>query len=185
MFSFAAECQAGAANGAFLNSIAAVKYQGWAAAGPTDRFAFASTARAMFSHGGLAPFLKGTKATVVRDAAFGITFELLRHVVSRRRPHVVDSPTAVFATNVGAAVCATVVSAPFNYVRNVQYASAPTATPTTVLAELRQLVCEVRVDASPWRTLQRKLRLGWGSLRVGVGMAIGAKVYEVSQNLLG
>jgi hypothetical protein len=188
---------AGALNGAILNSIASVKYQGWATAPKADQFAFVTTARRMYSSGGLEPFIKGTRATVARDAVFGVVYEVLRH-----SPVLMDglhsltssgspassvtlplSASAQFGLNLFAAVCATVVSAPFNYVRNIQYASQPNAPATSVTAELRRLIHEVRADAAPWQTLQRRLRLGWGSLRVGAGMAIGAKVYEVAQNI--
>jgi hypothetical protein len=186
---FLAGLLAGAANGALLNSIAAVKYQGWALAGPSDQFSFALTARQMYREGGWLPFFKGTRATVTRDAAFGVTYELLRHlpVLVARSTEVAPSystPSHQFLLNVSAAVCATMVSAPFNYVRNVQYASSPQAPPTTIMAELRTLYCEVCNDATPWRTLQRRLRLGWGSLRVGIGMAVGTTVFELAQTAM-
>jgi hypothetical protein len=183
---FLAGLLAGAANGALLNSIASVKYQGWAVAGPSDRFSFASTARQMYKEGKWSPFFKGTRATVTRDAAFGVTYELLRHLPTLMAQSNEGAPPRLtpshqFLLNVSSAVCATVVSAPFNYVRNVQYASSPQASHTTISAELRTLYREVCSDAAPWRTLQRRLRLGWGSLRVGVGMAVGTKVFELAQ----
>jgi hypothetical protein len=212
--------------------------------------------------GGLAPFLKGARATIARDAVFGIMcvdfhfgrmprvclivweipeysalymyacrYETLRHsqrlgaalgsladvcthayrnalglLPSASSPPAAATPTSVgaaalgttmpapastspqFATNVAAAVCATVASAPLNFVRNVQYASAVRDDPTSIAFELRRLVSEVRdsrgTATGPWRTLQLRLRLGWGSLRVGAGMAVGAKVYESAQDLL-
>ena len=190
---------AGAANGAALNSIAAVKYHGWATAGGERQFSFWSTARHMYCSGGVTPFVKGTRATVVRDSAFGVVYEVLRHSpllvasvasltsawsasASNASNSGANSATpSQFTLNMCAAVCATVVSAPFNYVRNIQYASDAAAAPTSVVAELGRLVREARADASPWQALQRRLRLGWGSVRVGAGMAVGAHVYESVQ----
>ena len=72
--------------------------------------------------------------------------------------------------------------------RNVQYASSVRDGPTSITFELRRLVSEVRgsrgTATGPWQTLQLRLRLGWGSLRVGAGMAVGAKVYESAQDFL-
>jgi hypothetical protein len=212
--------------------------------------------------GGLAPFVKGARATIARDAVFGVMcvdfhlvrmprvglilkstlehlalymnvrrYETLRHsqrlgaalgsladvcahayrnalglLPAASSPPAAATPTSAgaapletpmpapastspqFATNVAAAVCATVASAPLNFVRNIQYASPVRDGPTSIAFELRRLVSEVRdsrgTATGPWRTLQLRLRLGWGSLRVGAGMAVGAKVYESAQDWL-
>ena len=180
---------AGAANGACLNVIAAVKYQGWAVVGPGDKFSFLHTSRTMWRGGGVAPFLKGTRTTIVRDASFGVVYEVIRHspwLIARlggtELNHMHLTASMQFNLNLGAAICATVVSSPFNYVRNIQYASSPAAAPTTIWSELRAFAHEVRGSAAPWQAVQRRLRLGWGSLRVGVGMAVGTKVYELTQH---
>jgi len=71
-----------------------------------------------------------------------------------------------------AGVIATISSSPFNYARNRQYsfkASSDNRYPT-VWSSLQELQALWSVEK---RLVYTRLRIGWGSLRVGLGMAFG------------
>lgn len=81
-----------------------------------------------------------------------------------------------------AAICGTIVSSPLNYVRNIHYATHPkdTLRPSTDI--LRELVVEGRANGAMY--VVRQLRVGWGTLRVGCGMAVGGYVYGAMRALM-
>ena len=81
------------------------------------------------------------------------------------------------------ACVATVVSSPLNYVRNIQYAVDPTIgqRPEPARVILRKLWVQGRGCVTVFRRvawLQRQLRLGWGTARVGFGMAFSEQIYN-------
>ena len=80
---------------------------------------------------------------------------------------------------------ATIVSAPFNLVRNVQYATRSREKADTISTVLRDFMTETHRQQSAWkrtRFVQNRLRIGWGTVRVAIGMAFGHFVYD---NLMG
>lgn len=141
----------------------------------------------MFHHGGAKPFITGTFATVSRDMTFGGCFSVIRHGLQsninadasgtdRTREHKVW-------IDMIAAICGTVVSSPLNYVRNIHYATHPADHLRTTNDILGELLSQARkADFILDRVLfvQRQLRIGWGTLRVGCGMAVGSKIYSMA-----
>lgn len=85
--------------------------------------------------------------------------------------------------NLVSGMTATIVSSPINYVRNINYATPPSEAPKTALRILKDLVTEaaLREQSALERChfVQSRLRIGWGTARVGCGMAIGAKLYDM------
>jgi hypothetical protein len=76
---------------------------------------------------------------------------------------------------------ATILSSPLNYVRNVHYATEPSVKSKSTQRILKELWIESTKEGSivrRMRFLQTKLRIGWGTARVGCGMAVGSKIYE-------
>ncbi len=133
----------------------------------------------------------GSNATVQRDLIFGGIFALFRHqVIPAVFPSLdtrKETKRVHFVVNILAGSIATILSSPHNYVRNVHYATPPSQTPLPAYTILQSLVKDaIRQDS--WfksiRLLQNRLRLGWGTARVGCGMAFGAKIYEVLANEL-
>jgi len=156
---------AGAMNGILLHPLAVVKYKTW---GHLDeKRSFLSTARAMFSVGPRT-FFRALPTTILRDTVFGTTFTFGRR---RGKTH--------FLLDLTAAGCATVLSAPFNYIRNMQFAQN-ISQPLSVRAPVLLLLSEVR--AKPLGAglvhLSLRLQLGWGTLRVATGMAVMAEIYR-------
>ena len=129
---------AGGMNGMMLNQLATIKYHAW---GQEESTRFLAAARQM-SAGGLRPFFKGIGATAVRDVFFGVTYELLRndfYVVTRRPISGMKEAGKRATADLLAACAATLVSSPFNYVRNIKYATMPTLRPKTSYQILKEL----------------------------------------------
>ena len=81
-----------------------------------------------------------------------------------------------------AAGCATALSSPFNFARNVQFAQPLDQLPTSTLQALRALRLEVAAQpsaAASARFLAGRLYIGWGTLRVAGGMALTAQCFEL------
>jgi hypothetical protein len=219
---FAAGMIAGTINALLLNPLTAVKYQTW---GRTENRGVWTEALSMARAGSWRPFVKGLGPTILRDTAFGGTYTVLRlHIVQQQQQYNDDNEdhhhdgrrqVNTAAANFVAAALATVVSGPFNYVRNVQYGTpsgerAPTV--PKVLVELyretmavgQQVVAVVMPQSSgqssstggttssgarmmpPQHRLlllrlhfvQTKLRIGWGTARVAMGMSFSHAVYD-------
>lgn len=181
---------AGSIGGAMTNSISAVKYHTWG----KEKASFRSSVYDMWTHGGYKPFIKGTTATMTRDMVFGSTYEMLRHLMKNQvkkegnqnpEPYM---PSWEFFYNACAAGVATIASSPFNYVRNMQYATSPRQKAPFMLASLKQLMNEANKRPlsflSQLSFFQQRLRIGWGTTRVAVGMAAGQKLFDVTQEQL-
>lgn len=140
-------------------------------------------------------------ATVHRDLVFGGTFALLRHEVLPRLlqddHHIAQShgitqdkkKSAEFFINLSAGMIATILSSPINYVRNIHYATAPTDATQTAYEILSDLWIRSKQEyphwPDRWQFIQHRLRIGWGTARVGCGMAFGAMVYDYFVQLMG
>ena len=110
---------AGTVNGALMSPLALLKYQLW---GHPDqnRSLWRQACSNYNSHGGLRTFFRGLPATCLRDMVFGATFSTLR----QRDPESAIGGS-IFVTNTIAAAVATVISGPFNFFRNIQFAVTP------------------------------------------------------------
>ena len=111
-----------------------------------------TTARDMFHKGGVRPFFVGAAATVSRDFIFGGAFAVLRHYIHthhRMRDNDIEEEkekqkqkgkhkqqdkkkdgvyvvyVRQFLVSMVSASVATVLSSPFNYIRNMHYACPP------------------------------------------------------------
>jgi len=136
---------------------------------------------------------RGLGPSLMRDSVFGCTFTTLRAVMAKRdaewaRQHPAGSNkpgscpvSRQLLVDCGAGCLACVMSGPFNYVRNQQYAyvqisGAPFPSTALVFSDLAKDV--VAGPSGWWTLLNSKLRIGWGSLRVGMGMAGGSYFYR-------
>lgn len=170
---------AGVITAVMSNGLAAVKYQTW---GKDNRKVLPSVMK-MYNEGGLKPFFKGTTSTLARDISFGGTYEVLRHML---RENINATANHHFLFDFTAAFIATVVSATFNYTRNMQYASNPSKPSPSINSLCVSLYRDTKQFSGLHRYhfLQRKLRIGWGTLRVGMGMAVGQWLFENSRSCL-
>jgi hypothetical protein len=125
-------------------------------------------------------------ATVHRDLVFGGVFSLLRHQLPRLSPDYQRKTRSKkgtdFVSNLIAGMMATILSSPLNYVRNIHYSTSPSDIPQSTMVVLKDLWKESQKEGSAYRSfrfLQQRLRIGWGTARVGCGMAVGSKLYEL------
>ena len=87
-----------------------------------------------------------------------------------------------FVVNMAAAAAGTVLSSPFNYLRNIQFARSAkkeAQTMPVIMQSLRDEVAAARGAFAKASIIQGRLRIGWGTLRVASGMAIGAHFYDM------
>lgn len=183
LLSFLAGNSAGAVNGVVLNGLTAIKYQTW-----ESGTSLLITARHMAKKGGVKPFLKGMNATVTRDTVFGGTFGFLQHLIFTKLNATTTTTTTTattskssklkFIASMISGAVATIVSSPFNYVRTMQYATPPGQQPPSTPACLRGLLRDARNSPSPLLFIQQRFRVGWGTFRVAIGMALGWELYE-------
>lgn len=133
--------------------------------------------RPMF-HGVYSPFYNGLLPTVLRDVVFGGCYTYLRY---EWIGHYDVTAEHQWMGNMVAAAVATIASGPFNLARNVQYATiskklAPTI--PQVLTRLAEQTAAKKTIGKKLRFLQSRLRIGWGTARVAVGMAFGNHIYD-------
>jgi hypothetical protein len=103
-----------------------------------------------------------------------------------------------FLSNVLAAMIATIFSSPFNYVRSIQYAHiADETTPRKMIPQMKRLwypfccficICFVLIvlfsrnnakkKPFPLKYLGQRLRIGWGTMRVAVGMGLAQTLFS-------
>jgi hypothetical protein len=186
---------------------------------------FLATARHMYGTGGVSVFFRGCVITMQRDSVFGVVYEGLRraqwfqHLIGSildvacsvlAQPKSVRGfeeglTTTAFLSNMLAALIATVVSSPINYVRSILYGTPVASACLPKMAIMRFLWIQMKyalhhgesyrkiayhsADCKPlgrhyfaaWKVLNRRLNVGWGSLRVGLGMATGQYIFALVQ----
>ena len=175
--------------------------------GEKSSHTFLQSARQLYEGRGLRAFSRGAAPTVARDVVFGVAYEVGRQnlraafddvfyssnsLVSSTSPSaspISNSPTTpshhYFVADVIAAGCATVASSPLNFVRNIQYSAPADVKPMSAVAALRLLWRDA--SAKGWGApvfLQRRLLIGWGTMRVAVALGVGQTTYEWLQRHL-
>lgn len=178
---------AGAVNALLLSPLAAVKYRSWGEQQLPENGqpSVVKAAIATYRRGGVAAFFTGFQATVCRDMTFGAVFALLRREVRKAlfdNPNC-ETPTGCFIADAIAAGSAAVVSGPFNYARNRQFShhSTDNLTVPSISDSLRWFLTHLRERRTLYlkiRYAQTRLMIGWGTLRVGLGMGLGALIYN-------
>eukprot|EP01126_Amoeba_proteus_P000650 TRINITY_DN10180_c0_g2_i1.p1 TRINITY_DN10180_c0_g2~~TRINITY_DN10180_c0_g2_i1.p1 ORF type:complete len:316 (+),score=51.00 TRINITY_DN10180_c0_g2_i1:80-949(+) len=172
-------CTAGALNGMLLNQLAVVKYQAW-----NDRngISFLGAVRHLYKNGGTKVFFKGMWVTGARDMIFGSTYEVVRIFLQHSFPKkdTFLGVSSQLCSNLVAGCVATVLSSPVNYVRTMKYS---TPAHENVPSALRILADLWKSSESPTlfrrtKILQDRLKIGWGTARVGCGMAFGQYVFD-------
>jgi Mitochondrial carrier protein len=92
-----------------------------------------------------------------------------------------NGPQQTFLTDLLSGLIATTLSSPLNYVRNIHYSLPPDVKPAstfTVLGELWMKASEEQTSLGRLSHIQSRLRLGWGTARVGCGMALASQFYS-------
>lgn len=220
---------AGSLNGFVLNPLQVVKFRMWNGSDPSMNFW--ATSRQLYREGGRQIFFRGCLTTVVRDCVFGVTYESVRQLrcgdrlIGDNNSHENDSnqnsrsrcDRASFLSNMCAALCASIISSPFNFVRTVVYGAGPGSSPMSAVCLHRALLIQVKhmyrygdsyvhlASMTPsnrakflsaagscrrhypkdaWSWFNSRLNVGWGSLRIGLGMAMSQNLFFFFQNTL-
>jgi hypothetical protein len=174
-YNFLAGMAAGSVNAIICNPISAIKYKTW---GRDVNRGMVKESMEMLRKGGIRPFCNGLVPTVIRDLVFGGTYTFLRFELQYR---LQLSSEYQWASNFMAAALATVVSGPFNLARNVQFATKSRHIAYTVKEVLTHFAQETSKRPTFYERsvyVQHRLRLGWGTARVALGMSFGHFVYD-------
>ncbi len=204
---------AGAVNGLIMNPVSAIKYHYWGVECGKQNFystainmfrkgglsPFMVGATATISRdlvfGGIFAFLRHELlASHRRNNGITSNKKLQPSGTDYLINQVLNAPTHLlfvvgtsFLIDVVSATLATVLSSPINFVRNTHYATPPGVTPLPaykILLKLWDDAANESTTQGKLRNLQSKLRLGWGSARVGCGMAFGAQVYSSLKGII-
>ena len=176
---FIAGTAAGAANAIVLNPLSAIKYKTWGR--EVSQGMWAEASRMLNKAGGLRPFWNGLLPTLYRDVVFGGCYTYLRFRF-QSLGHLEQ-----WQANCLAAALATIASGTFNYLRNIQYGtkSRERALSTwMILNDLRWETAQQETAQRKAHFLMTRLRIGWGTARVALGMSLGHTVYDVLQDYL-
>lgn len=175
---------AGSISGAITNPLSAIKSYLW----KTKDSTFFSSAKTMWSTGGIKPFLKGTTATISRDTIFGSFYEIIRTAsLSHLQKNKNCDEKPKFTVNLFSAGIATVASAPLNFIRTLQYDTPPNQKPPSSSQALHSLWVEInnkKTLLDKAKHTQQRLRIGWGTARVAAGMGAGQLVFDYSNEWL-
>lgn len=175
LYNFAAGTAAGSVNAVICNPISAVKYKTW---GRDISQGMLKESREMLRKGGVRPFCNGLIPTIIRDLVFGGTYTFLRFELQYRMQLGSEYQ---WVANFTAAAVATIFSGPFNLARNIQFSTGSrhvADSMTVVLANFTQEVTGQRTWYRKLRHIQNRLRIGWGTARVALGMSFGHFVYD-------
>lgn len=157
---------AGSMRGLVINWSYAIRHYTWSHEGST----FYSSVSHMWQGGNWQPFIRGTRAMVTRDAVFGIVYEIARQGKDQ------DGKPAGLARNIAAGSLAAIVSSPFNFWRSMEHALPVNEKSTgmvAILSDLKRDVLQQAKTIDKAKILKRRLLIGPGSLRVGMGIALG------------
>jgi hypothetical protein len=158
-----------------LNPVSCVKYHAW---GTDHKLSY--VARDMYKTSGVISFTRGLGTTAIRDSAFSSMYLLGKRSVESN----CTDPTLRFFGNIFISCVATVITSPINYIRNIKYASGyvrsnPSYDHIMTLLLKDQVPYSSNSGALPViKYYFRKFAIGWGTLRVGVGIACGQSVYD-------
>ncbi|CAE8633842.1 unnamed protein product [Polarella glacialis] len=179
---------AGVLVGGALNPLSLIKYQIWR--DDEVRRSFFHMAKRLLKDAGPTVFARGIISTVFRDGTFGLCFSLRKYGQGQagREKGLNEFVARDFMVSMACAALGTVISSPFNYVRNRSYAVSSEVALESACAKWN-FWCEhmgflwhgMRRQESTlagFRWLQVRMQLGWGTARVACGMAMTDLLYH-------
>ncbi len=177
---------AGSFCGIITNPISAAKYYSWG-----SHSSFSQSTQIMWKQGGYKPFIIGMRATVIRDGLYGCFYEFTRSLLSdlelfNRLPF--DPAPIQFTCNLLAAAGATVLSSPINYARVKQFSTPLGEAEPSIVKTLVALCHESKSEAKSVlgraHFFYNRLKIGSGTARTAVGMAVGQGCFDVVNQYL-
>jgi len=205
---FLAGISAGAVNGFIMNPVSATKYNYWGQpeakgtfittaftmfrVGGIRPFYVGATATILrdLGFGGIFAFLRhelvgkkmvASSSSSSSSSMSGKKEDNLHMETDKQVEEKKNDRARGFVVNLFSACIATIASSPLNYVRNVHYATPPSIKAEGTIKILNDLWFAASNEPNlrlRLKYLQSRLRLGWGTARVGCGMAFGAFVYS-------
>lgn len=176
---FWAGTAAGAVNACVLSPFTAIRYTSW---GRVQNRGMLREAFSMLrkSSGSLRPFFNGLLPTLYRDVVFGGCYTWLRLQIPYwyHKEWMEESALTRGLCNFMAAALATILSGPFNYVRVVQLSTSAQQRADTTWYILGDLLHQTRQEPRPLYFIVDRLRIGWGTVRVALGMSFGHSLYD-------
>ena len=169
---------AGTMNGVLLNPMQLVKFRMWSLG---DHATFGHSFRELASEGGVTVFRRGMGISIGRDVCFGVVYESLRRHRGSEEVH------KRVASDCAAGMVASVCSSPFNFARNLIYGAPPSGCPlstSTLCSYLAKETMSLSTGHARLVHLNSRLNVGWGTLRVGIGMASGQLLFKFFQDAM-
>jgi hypothetical protein len=173
--SILSSCLTGSTVGIITTPLSAIKMTNW---NTVQNKNILDQAHIMYKKGGIYSFLKSIKVTLGRDIIFGGIYGYLslNHNDSKH-----------FALDVFYACIATIFSSPLNYVRNIIYQSEINTKPQILniyfdLQKETNIMVGDKFYNKFYYIAHNKFCIGWGTLRVGTGMALSRQIYILFAN---
>ena len=141
----------------------------------------------MLLQGGSQAFARGIHLTLLRDIVWGGTYATLRNWLpivlhgnsDTKTAMNIEPSVASFFANMVAGGCGTILSSPLNYARNLRYghnvARMANSLPE-IFGDLKRDVIQYR-EGNRIIFLLGRLAIGWGTMRVALGMAFSSQLY--------
>lgn len=181
---------AGASYSLMTNTAAMIKAHTW----PDSSRTFITSFKDIISTQGWRTLARGQKASLSRDTVHGSTYEILRYELNKQSQTHLSvevysqyQNSIHFINNCCAACIGTSLGSPFNYARTIQFATSPQETLPTVSAILKNFLTEARSYSTIGGQLlffQKKLRIGIGTGRAALGMAVGQLIFDEAREIL-
>lgn len=132
----------------------------------------------MYKSAGIYAFMRNIKTTLARDVVFGGIYGYLSLNCNENKNFMIDTCYACVAT---------VFSSPLNYVRNIIYQSEINAKPklSQIYFDLKKdvnITSHKKIYEKIYYVAHNKFCIGWGTLRVGIGMALSRQIYIYFNN---
>jgi len=158
---------AGATNGMLTNTLSLLKFQRWLEV--SRRRSFMTILNELYATHGIRTLTYGLRITIMRDTIFGGTFTTLRMVPQENS----------MLTDFAAAFVATTLASPLNFIRTYKFAHMQEKHGAQkAKAQLQSELAELDGFGARARHLFKRLMLGYGTVRVAVGMSIGGALYR-------
>jgi hypothetical protein len=157
----------GISTAVLINPINVIKYTNW---NNNTSFSIIKSGRQMINSYGYGILMRSVQYTIFRDVTFGVFYTMISPTLN---------PEKNFIKDVALVSAATVASSPINYFRS-QILMAPLNKPIpTAKIIWTEFVADVKTKPNKISyVMGNRFCIGWGTLRVGIGMALSRQQYE-------
>ncbi len=177
---FAIGTSIGMTTSALTNPINLVKFHGWNSL--ENKKQFGVILKDIYKANGIKGLFHGLPATCQRDIVFSTMYT---HFTPKIKNIYKDDVTKQMLGISTASCIFTIFSSPFNYVRNVKYHEIESHSDSSakIIHNLLKETINQKTPTESIKFISKKLCLGIGSMRVGIGMAFGQLLYDKLVNV--